>query len=155
MKQKFLLLFLLVALILTGCSKMSEEKIETLETRPECNGEHVEVDIPEENVFAYYTFCFYRDADGNSIVVEKCSEHHEAINVQSYPDPHFVKEDFYKLNDGMDIYEIVELVGVPTDSFTSGVFSTNFIMDDGDSLMVTWSADWKAQSFRYIERTDN
>ena len=50
MKQKFLLLFLLVALILTGCSKMSEEKIETLETRPECNGEHVEVDIPEEDL---------------------------------------------------------------------------------------------------------
>ena len=159
MKQKILLLVVLVALILTGCSKGNESENENVsispffETAQECNGEHIEVDIPEEDAFYYDWIYFYKDAEGNSVVVETCSEHHEVMKIQSYPDPYFTKEDFDKLEDGMNVYEVVELVGVPTDSFTSGMSSTVFPIENGDSLLVYWS-NWKATSFSYRERTN-
>ena len=157
MKRKILLLFILTALLLTGCSKKSKDindVIADAETFPKCDGEHIEVDIPEEGVFSYYYFSYYKDESGNNVVVQKCTEHNKFIKKQSYADPQYVKEDFYKLEAEMDIYQIVEMVGIPCRSTTFGVSSTDFLMDDGNYVQVVWDDAMKATAFRYLEAID-
>ena len=168
MKRKILLLVVLVALILTGCSKGNENENENenesenknepialpFETRQECSGEHIEVDIPDEPFYRDSYFVFYNDENGNNVVVEKCAEHHSPIKLQSYADPHFTREDFYKLNVGMSIYEIVEMVGLPCRRVTSGAWTSDFLMDDGNYVRVYWTYPMYATSFHYIGVAD-
>lgn len=60
------------------------------------------------------------------------------IDLHSYPTKKIVENDFKKINVGMSIYEVVELVGLPFDSQTSGLISMNFRITDSQNYHVIY-----------------
>lgn len=60
------------------------------------------------------------------------------INLQSYPIKKVAENDFKKIDVGMSIYEVVELVGLPFDSKTSGLLSMNFKITDSQDYRVVY-----------------
>lgn len=60
------------------------------------------------------------------------------IDLHSYPTKKIVENDFKKINVGMPIYEVVELVGLPCDSKTSGLISMNFRITGSENYHVIY-----------------
>ena len=80
---------------------------------------------------------FYKNADGKSVVVKLDSDHKEAVETKCFDSVTPTEETFAKIEKGMSVYEVVELVGLPARSVTFGICSTDFDSEDG-----VWRVQW-------------
>ena len=88
--------------------------------------------VPEEDVFNYGGYGFFKDQAGNSVVVEyrySSDGKNRIVGGGKYylaaPLPSV--SDFERVKEGMDIFEVVELVGLPVRSSTFGMTSLDFL----------------------------
>ena len=142
--KKLLLIFLIfllsISLVFIGRSvkKPSYPLLQLeIETHAQCSGEHLDIEFPE-NAFMYERFGFYYDENDSCIVIERCWDHFEPINSKSYHIDEVTSEDFERIEPGMTVYQVVELVGIPFRSGTSGISTTDFQTADEKIFRIHW-----------------
>ncbi len=87
--------------------------------------------------FDYIDYMFFEYKKQNYVI------HYDPLtsiinNLHSYHIKKVVENDFKKIDVGMSIYEVVELVGLPFDSNTSGLLSMNFKITDSQDYRVIY-----------------
>ena len=93
--------------------------------------------------FEHGEFVFIKDRRGTNVVAELKIGSNEVVDIRAYPPVSPSHEDFEKITDGMSVFDVVERVGIPFGSFTSGVDSLSFKASDGSVYMVVWDMNMK------------
>ena len=93
--------------------------------------------------FQYANFVFIKATDKKNVVAELDSEHKNVVDIRAYRSVSPSHEDFEEITDGMSVFDVVERVGIPFGSFTSGVDSLSFKASDGSVYMVVWDMNMK------------
>ena len=151
------LVMLCIIMIMTGCdsndpvneeeSNNSEAQSETLvndETFPPSTPQAPSSQDPpkeDDGVLEIAHHKFYKNSDGKLVV-----EHWRYPNAQpaqlvetKYFDPVTpTADDFAKIENGMTVFEVVELVGLPKERVTSGAITMDFECEDG-RWCIYWS----------------
>lgn len=93
--------------------------------------------VPDEhNKFSYMNYSFFSDSDDNWIVVQYDSENKNVTQVETFKKREVTDADFQKIKEGMTPFEVVENIGLPYGSFTSGMLTLAFKTDDGNEYWV-------------------
>ncbi len=121
-------------LLLVSCSSCNKEE------EIQCTEEHIELKASQESKtekFQYSGYEFYRSVDDKNVIAEFCSEcYKEYKSIREYDVGEVTKESFAQVQEGMNVYEVVELVGVPYASYTSGFQSMVFKTDANEEYTI-------------------
>jgi hypothetical protein len=87
----------------------------------------------EESYFAYIGYLFTKDNEGNHVVARLSDDCTVITKVTRYEAKSIDNSDesFVKIKEGMSVEQIVSMVGIPEDSYTSGMISLGFQSDTG------------------------
>ena len=90
------------------------------------------------NAFSYIDYSFYEKSNGDGVVVHFGSTNHAVDDVRIYSATSIdnSEESFSKIEEGMSVYEVVSLVGVPYRTNTSGMITMVFATDKGKEYSV-------------------
>lgn len=93
--------------------------------------------VPEEDVLNYKGYGFFKDEAGNSVVIEYQYSSDGKTRIVAGGKYYFTVplpsvSDFEKVKEGMNIFEVVELVGLPVRSTTFGMTSLDFLTASED-----------------------
>lgn len=147
MKRKITMLCLiLVAAMLASCSSCASCRSEDGEFPEPSNEVRVGMkhnDVREtikdqEAFFQLGSYLFYVGKNGNNVVVELDGKHKEIKNVKAFYPVNSNKKAFSEITEGMDIYEVVEMVGIPFRETTSGFRTSDFKAEDGSVFRIYW-----------------
>jgi len=94
---------------------------------------HADVDFQK-----YRGYIFYVDADQNNIVVKLDADGQTIEKFEIFPAIQPNAEAFFAIRKGMNVFEVVEAVGVPFQSVTHGISSSDFKGTDGTIFRVQW-----------------
>lgn len=105
--------------------------------------------IPLEDRFEFLQFSFYENTFGGPVVVRFNSKRTvvEDIKIFSKWGVDKSPESFKEIKKGMDLYDVIAKVGVPTGSATFGMLSTIFVSNDGTKYCVYWDVGQSYDSF--------
>ena len=81
-------------------------------------------------------YCFISYDKDTNIVIRMSKDCSKIENVSMYPVKSFNKDVISKIQYGMRIEEVVEMIGNPIGSFTSGINSLRFLIDDDTMINV-------------------
>ena len=123
---------------MTSCSTLHENssKVGNL-----IGGVLVDIDVTKlDSFFVYGYYVFFEYDDFNYVYFSRAPSKSPQI-LYSYEKKEVVDEDFEKIKVGMEVQEVVEIVGLPFDSYTSGVSSLAFKTTSGNiySIGFYWS----------------
>ena len=89
----------------------------------------------KESFFSCYGYMFFEHKNKNIVVfADKLDGLIEEIKI--YDIPHVEDKDFEKIDEGMSVFDVVEIVGIPYDSVTSGIISMVFKTSKGNPHVV-------------------
>lgn len=97
--------------------------------------------IPLEDRFEFLQFSFYENTFGGPVVVRFNSKRTvvEDIKIFSKWGVDKSPESFKEIKKGMDLYDVIAKVGVPTGSATFGMLSTTFATNEGTEYIIYWN----------------
>ena len=126
MKIKFSVFVLVCLLLLSSCSKTNEAYVGM--SMDEFNSF-----MEGNDVFLYGPYAFWHDERENYFAAEFSNESFEISRIESFSnrDGKPTKRDFENIIEGMDIFQVVEILGNPLGSTTSGLSTLDFEADDG------------------------
>ena len=84
-------------------------------------------------------YLFYVNDAGENVVVDITNS--RVTRVESFVAVNPSRQSFAQIEKGMDLYEVVALVGIPHSSPTFGAYTMMFIATDGTYFSVEWDAD--------------
>lgn len=94
--------------------------------------------IPLDQTFGIGSYIFYNNLFGDAIVA-KASDDYKTIEDLRCFDKftiHPTRAAAESISKGMDVYEVVSKLGTPYGSFTSGMLTMAFLLDDGTFCQV-------------------
>ncbi len=168
-KSIVILLILSILTLCVSCSSKDDQSeisgsLKDYETETkDCDMSHMEFSLPSEpaDEFSYGKYIFYRDNNGKNVIVERCIHLcGRYTNAQEFDAVEPTDETFEKIEEGMTVYEVVELVGLPYTSTTFGrssmVFSTaaskEYSVYFNDHTQGTTDGNMTVQSVRPLEK---
>ncbi len=86
--------------------------------------------LEDRDTFDFIDYTIYESFNGENVVIQYDSQHQYVIKVQAYPKKTVTRETFFTIKEGMDIFQVVEIVGKPRGS-TFGVIALLFSNEDG------------------------
>ena len=125
-----------------GIVDVDEHVCENCNTIVGMEKEDFEIFVEKYDVFRYMKWMFWKDENGNHCIAELSSDYktinkaHFFLNTQIIP----TKENFESITYGMDMFDVVEKVGIPFRSVTSGLATLDFLADDGTVYRVNISS---------------
>lgn len=148
MKRKITLLcmILVLSMLLASCSSCASCRSEDGEFPEPSNEVRVGMkynDVKEtiknkEAFFQLVGYLFYVDKNGNNVVVELDGKSKEIKNVKAFYQVKPDEKAFSEITEGMNIYEVVEKVGIPFRSVTFGALTSDFKAEDGSVFRIYW-----------------
>ena len=90
-----------------------------------------------EEIFKFLNYAFYESSNEVAVVAKLDHDKKEVVEIKEFDTVIPTAQTFSKIERGMSVYEVVELVGLPTRSVTFGFASTDFETDDG-----VWRVQW-------------
>lgn len=99
--------------------------------------------IEEGMRFDIMEYSFYEEKDGDNVLVRFDLATNTIDELRTYPANTIdnSKENFSKIKEGMTVYEVVSLVGVPHRTNTSGMLTMVFDADDGTEYCIYFDID--------------
>lgn len=96
-----------------------------------------------ETAFSYLSFSFYEKENGDGVVVHFDDATGTIDDIRVYPSNSVTKtkESFMRIKEGMSLYEVVSLIGVPYRTNTSGTITMVFATDAGEEYSVYFHQD--------------
>ncbi len=89
-------------------------------------------------------YAFIEEKSDQSIVVEFSSDMQGVVKKEQYDfSSNYFVQDFDRIVPGMSVYEVVELIGMPIGSSTSGMRSLDFSSNDSSIYRVLWDDEMK------------
>lgn len=149
MKRKIILLcvILVLSMLFASCSSCSS-----------CNGKENDFPEPSDEVkvgmkyndarktvenkdgfFQLGGYLFYVDENGNNTVIELDENFQEVKSVKAFYTVKSNKKAFSEITEGMEVCEVVEKVGIPFRSVTSGLRTSDFKATDGSVFRINWN----------------
>lgn len=98
-----------------------------------------------EEVFTFLNYAFYEKSNEVAVVAKLDHDKKEVVEIKEFDTVTSTAEAFSKIERGMSVYEVVELVGLPTRSVTFGIASTDFETEDG-----VWRVQWDTDPSKEI-----
>ncbi len=95
------------------------------------------------NTIAHRNYIFFKDNVEGNVVVEFDKEHNTISNVRAFASTLTNEDNFQKIKSGMTVFEVVELVGIPTESVTFGISSLDFESQDQKRYRIVWDNEMK------------
>ena len=137
MKIRISILILVCALLLCSCGRTAYDEVSVGMTYDE-----FESFMDGKDVFAYGRYAFWRDENGDEFVVEFSGKEFKVNRMRSFSRQGVkpTSEDFENIIAGMGIFEVVERVGIPFRSVTSGFTTFDFLADDGTVYRINFDA---------------
>ncbi len=162
--KKFISLFCILLLIisLASCNEGDIQKESKQTEAQSLKDIKIEIGMTEKQVrellkdrenIGYERFIFFKNSNEENKVVEFDMESLCVKNVQSCPKQTVTKEKFFTIKEGMTPFEVVQMIGLPVGSTTSGMRSLDFDNNDGFRGRVYWNTDMTVQSVK--ELTEN
>lgn len=92
--------------------------------------------IPETERFDYLGYTFYDNDRGDPVVVRDSEG--VIVQIQCYPKQTIraTRAVAEKINTGMSVFDVVQRLGTPTGSATSGMITLGFQLEDGSRVVV-------------------
>ena len=144
-KILIIITFICIVLSMSSCElheqkvtkDSSTEQIEVAETSPYVDISSLksmsDVRALDIEQFDYCGYAFFA-ANGKWYVAEEDVE--DIFRIEEYTPFRVTSEAFGKITEGMDVYQMVEVAGLPKDSVTSGMTSMELYADDGTRARV-------------------
>ena len=136
--KKIFIIILLVCIILILSSCVSSKQIavgmsyeEFLSTKKDMN------------FLEYRNYVFYVGSYEKNIVVEFGRESNLVEKIEAFPKVRATEEDFYSIKAGMTVFDVVEKVGIPSNSVSFGLSTLDFECIDGLKFRVLWDQNMK------------
>jgi hypothetical protein len=129
MKIRISIFILVFALLLCSCGT-NEVKYDKVSIGMTYEEFHSFMD--GKDVFSYGHYAFWTDENGNEIVVRFSNPELKIDRIEHFPRQGAkpTSEDFEKISVGMDMFDVVERVGKPFRSVTSGLMTLDFLAED-------------------------
>ena len=86
----------------------------------------------------YFNYLFCETSDGKNMVAEFGRESQIIEKIEVFPAVQPESEAFSAIQEGMNLFDVVEKVGIPTDSVTFGLATLNFESADGSVFCITF-----------------
>ena len=86
----------------------------------------------------YFNYLFCETSDGKNMVAEFGRESQIIEKIEVFPAVQPESEAFSAIQEGMNLFDVVEKVGIPTDSVTFGLATLNFDSADGSVFCITF-----------------
>lgn len=143
-RKRILILGLIFVMLLPSCNNKSSVIVDVGMTREEIDA------LSEEYTTVKYHF-YYFITDGKKIVVALYNYHTDSVEeVKEYNYRKTTKNNAYFIREGMDVFDVVRLLGMPKDSETSGIISLPFYLSDNTKVTVCWTIE-NDRSMRVFE----
>lgn len=135
--RKILLCIVIVFALLTACNTNYQYSAEDFIGK---DRDYLNSLVPEDQRFDYQEYSFFEDSKGNPCVV--VYGRREISDFYTFPKKKVdtSKATFEKIQKGMTIYEVVELVGIPHRTATSGFSTMVFQGDDGEYVIYFYAS---------------
>ena len=101
-----------------------------------------EIKVVDPSCFQYLSYVFYKQY-GDWCVARVADDHKTVVKIKTFKAKEVTVSDMLKIKTdcSMDIYEVVEMLGLPIDSRTSGMVSMVFSADCGAETTIYFSLD--------------
>ena len=106
------------------------------------------IDISYEQ---YWQYVFFVNSDGNSAVIKFSGDGKKIEKIASYAAVSPKAEDFSSLQTDMTIFDVVEKVGLPFRSVTSGLQTLDFKASNDEMFRINWKNNIEDNSIRVVE----
>ena len=143
MKIKFGILILVFTLLFCSCEKFNAVSIGM--THDEFYSF-----MEGKDVFSYGNYAFWSDENGNDFVAEFSSKELKIIRIEHFSrqDKKPTSDDFKKITAEMDMFNVVEIVGNPFRTVTSGLATLDFLSNDETVYRIDFDA---SNGYKVIE----
>ena len=81
----------------------------------------------------------YKNDDNKDVLIQFTRDTDTVYRIEAYEHTEPERELFASIIEGMDVFEVVEIVGLPQRSVTSGISSTDFLLENGDVFRIQWT----------------
>ena len=100
--------------------------------------------------FSYNGCLFYKNDDNKDVVIQFTRDTDTVYRIEAYEHTEPERELFASIIEGMDVFDVVEIVGLPQRSATSGITSTDFLLENGDVFRIQWADNMRVKSVSEI-----
>ena len=96
--------------------------------------------------FSYNGCLFYKNDDNKDVVIQFARDTDTVYRIEAYEHTEPERELFATISEDMFVFDVVEIVGLPQRSTTSGMTSTDFLLENGDVFRIYWTKNMKVMS---------
>lgn len=111
--------------------------------------------IPEDRYFSYLDYIFYKHSDGTDVVATVSDDYKSISSLRSFPDSAGLpsRMSAHTIVPGMTVYDVVRILGTPKGTYTSGMITLYFELNDGSICVVYFnnSSEMLTTSVRFPE----
>ena len=93
--------------------------------------------------FSCYGCFFYKNDDNKDVLIQFTRDTDTVYRIESYEHTEPERELFATISEDMYVFDVVEIVGLPQRSTTSGMTSTDFLLENGDFFRIYWTKNMK------------
>ncbi len=106
--------------------------------------------LKDQQIFCFTDYIFFCDREGRDVVIVMADGRTvQEIKIMDHIIP--THEAFESLKFGMTLIEVIEKVGLPFQSTTSGFLTCDFISEDGTLYTANWGFDSESKNCILIE----
>ena len=171
MKKVFLAICLMFAIILSvSCNSKKENGVDIddifkkyslpVNTSETISVDGIEVGMSGKDVrsllegkvdyFSYNGCLFYKNDDNKDVVIQFTRDTDTVYRIEAYEHTEPERELFATISEDMCVFDVVEIVGLPQRSTTSGMTSTDFLLENGAVFRIYWTKNMKVMSVSEI-----
>ncbi len=94
--------------------------------------------IPEDQYLSYLGYIFYKHSDGTDVVATVSDDYKSISSLRTFPDSagRPGRRAAHTIVPGMTVYDVVRILGTPKGTYTSGMISLYFELNDGGLCVV-------------------
>ena len=100
--------------------------------------------------FSYNGCLFYKNDDNKDVVIQFTRDMDTVYRIEAYEHTEPERELFATISEDMYVFDVVEIVGLPQRSTTSGMTSTDFLLENGDVFRIQWTNNMRVLSVTEI-----
>ena len=107
--------------------------------------------MPKTEYYSYYPYVFYTNSTGHYVVAHLSGDN-KIIEIKCFNKLFTNKSPlaFATIKEGDHIYDVVAKVGIPFDSFTSGMDSCAFKASNGSTYSIYWHSVDTESGYEYV-----
>lgn len=145
-KSICLVLIFVLAFLFISCSQNETPYAEKI------SYDNYLLNLNDKPVFRYRGYVFF--ANENEFCVAEFKNDY-LIKEMSFNKQDICNDGYKKIKNGMSVFDVVSLIGLPTNSFTTGLSSLDFESAEGGKYRIFWDSDMKVLDKTHVLTENN